>query len=239
MKKTSIISTISMVAASILLVGCIQGKTASVYSPAKAKAPSSEVSGTTLTIKYDIDNEDRIYYYIYDAAGNKIISDWLMHLDMETVMDMTERSVILGTIGDKVVVAWANGAGPNVPSLLSVHDFSEKKTYHLIQDEPFSILKKGNSYVVETKNKAISLNSGKEVSKKSLVGYHKLSLGRAYSALNGNAYREGTRKTSFTPIDAYDRINSFPENRRNKTLNPLMFGKNKSLTKAYIHPNAQ
>ncbi len=233
MKKT--ILTSMLLGSILLFTGCIQSVPAPKYTLPKSKTASSSISGKPLRITYDLWGDSTttrsVYYHIY-SGGKLSASTWLPgKKSIENVFKTTERISILGTIGDKVVFVWANGAGFS-ERLLSVYDFSENRTYHLLgNDEKFSILRRGNSYVLMTKNKAISLNSIREIPKSSVHGYQKLSLGYFYSGLD-NRGRVGKRYTEFTPDEADTYIGSAPNNFGK--LDKLMFGSSRYMRRAYM-----
>lgn len=219
----------------LLFTGCVQSVPAPKYTPPKSKTASSSISGKPLRISYDLWGDSTttrfVYYHIY-SGGKLAASGWLPgKKDIKNVFGTTQNIRILGTIGDKVVFVWSNGPGFS-ERLLSVYDFSENRTYHLLgNDEKFSILKRGNSYVLMTENKAISLNNIREIPKSSVRGYKKLSLGYYYSGLD-NRGRVGKRYTEFTPDEADTYLRSGPDNFGK--LEKLMFGANRHMSRAYM-----
>lgn len=236
--KNKLIGVLTIVGM-FLFSGCVKSVEVKKYNPPKTSSASSNVNGIPLKVKYDLSGDSTtlrgIYYHIYNANTNKLIaSEWYPgKLDMKKIFKVTQNICILGTIGDKVVFTWKNGGG-HADTFLSVYDFSENRTYHLLgNDEKFSILAKGNSYVLVSTNKAISLNSLKEISNTSVAGYQKLSLEYFYDgAVNRNNF--GKRYTVFTPHEAYFYIKSAANTLGR--LDKLMFGKYPIITKARIVP---
>jgi len=237
MRISTMITGAIMLTGIIMFTGCVSSVPVNMYTPPKANTPSSAISGNHLRIKYDLDGTAAttrgIYYHIYDTRNNKLLaSTWLPGKKaIEHVFGTTQNISILGMLGDKVVFVWKNGAG-FADAYLSVYDFSDKRTYNLLQNnEKFSILQRGNSYVVTTQNKAISLNSLKEVRKKSLNGYRKLSLKYNTGGLDSRHTVSRTH-TEFTPDEAYFYIKT-EANTYGKLTN-LMFGTNRRLYRANL-----
>ena len=197
------------------------------YTPPTAQTVSSAKSGTPLKVQYSLGGDATtfrtIYYHIFNANNNSLLlSDARKgKMNLEDTFGATNLT-ILGTIGDKVVFAWRNGGG-DADAYLSVYDFSENHTYHLLEkNEKFSILKNGNSYVVKniSKNKFISLNDIKEVEINE-SSYQPLSARRYYTGLD-NKGRDGKLQTVFKP-DEITFVIASAANSYGK-LDKLMFG---------------
>jgi len=197
------------------------------YTPPTSQTVSNDKSGIPLKVQYSLGGDSTtfrtIYYHIFNGKNNKLLlSDAKKgKMNLEDTLGVTNLR-ILGTIGDKIVFSWRNGGG-NADSYLSVYDFSEKRTYHILKnDEKFSILQNGNSYVIKdiSNNRFISLNNLKEV-KINEANYKVLPLRRYYTGLN-NRGRTGKLKTVFTP-DKLNWLISSPVEAYGK-LDKLMFG---------------
>ncbi|MEA3223439.1 MAG: hypothetical protein U9P49_09800, partial [Thermodesulfobacteriota bacterium] len=227
-----------MILGSVLLfTGCVKPIEVKKYTPPKTKSASSSVNGIPLRIKYDLSGDSTtlrwVYNHIYNANTNELLATaWLPgKKDIKNVFKTTQNIHIMGTIGDKVVFVWKNGGG-TADVFLSVYDFSEDKTYHLLgNDEKFTILQKGNSYVLAANNKAISLNTLKEIVGGDARGYKTLSLSYFSDGVNDRINHKN-RRTVLTPDKAYFYIGSAAN--ATGRLDNLMFGQYRVLQKAYM-----
>lgn len=224
MKKQIIVGAV----ASLLMVGCVAPIENVVrYTPPTANVVSSEKSGIPLQVQYHLTGDNTtfrtIYWHIFNKDnGELLVSDSVGgKRNLQNAFGVAQSN-ILGTIGDRVVFVWRNGGG-DADAYLALHDFSENRTYNIVgPKEKFSILQKGDSYVVKNfaKKNYISLNNLKEV-KLDESGYKALSMRYYYTGLD-NRGRVGKLKSVFTPSKAYFYV-STPADSYGK-LDKLMFG---------------
>jgi len=208
MEKYIIKSTLLTIAL-LSIIGCVSPvENVVCYTPPTSSMVSSEKSGIPLKVQYNLTGDATVFRTIYWHIFNKNSGELLVSDSVGGKKNLQNafgvaQSNILGTIGDKVVFVWRNGGG-DADAYLAVHDFSEHHTYNIVgPKEKFSILQKGDSYVVKnlTKGNYISLNNLKEV-KLDERGYNALSMRYYYTGLD-NRGRVGKLKSVFTPSRAY------------------------------------
>jgi hypothetical protein len=208
MKTKNLLLTTLLAVSPIISTGCAPAIENIVrYTPTSTNVVSSDVSGISIGIDYRLSRDASVFRTIFYDISNKNTNKILLSsyvrgkTNLAKALNITNPGV-LGSIGDKLVFVWKNGGG-YADAYLSVYDFSEKRTYHIVgPKEKFSIYKNGNSYVVKnlTTHSYVSLNDLKKV-KIDESRYELLTLGYYYSGLD-NRGRFGKRQSVFTPSKA-------------------------------------
>ena len=214
MKTKKLLLRTLLAVSPLIIMGCAPAiENVKVYTPTSTNVVSNDVSGMPLKIEYSLSKDPTEFRTIFYRISNAKTNETLLQSygrgkrNLDNTLNVTNM-VILGSLGDKLIFAWKNGGGFS-DAYLSVYDFSEKRTYHIVgPKEKFSIYKKGNSYVVKnlTKHNYISLNNLKKVNIDESK-YELLTLGYYYTGLD-NRGRFGKRKSVFTPEKAKFYISS-------------------------------
>ena len=208
MKTKKLLLTTLLAVSPLIIMGCAPAiANVKVHTPTTTNVVSNDVSGMPLKIDYTLSNDPTVFRTIFYRISNQKTNETLLQsygrgkLNLAKALNVTNIGM-LGSIGDKLIFAWTNGGG-FADAYLSVYDFSEKRTYHIVgPKEKFSIYKKGNSYVVKnlTKHNYVSLNDLKKVNIDESK-YELLTLGYYYSGLD-NRGRIGKRQRVLTPSKA-------------------------------------
>jgi len=214
MRTKNLLLTTLLAISPIITTGCAPViENVVPYKPASSNIVSSDVSGTPIEIGYRLSGDPTVFRTIYYTIVKKNTNQILLSSYARGKSNISKAlnitfPVILGSIGDKLIFVWKNGGG-FADAYLSVYDFSEKRTYHIVgPKEKFSIYKKGKSYVVKnlTTHSYVSLNDLKKVNINE-SNYELLTLGYYYTGLD-NRGRFGKRKSVFTPSKAKFYISS-------------------------------